>query len=521
MFKKIHLLLVFALLVSACSSSGAQSETSDPQGPSDSTDESSDESSNTLTVAVTFAPTAGLAIDTDDAITLSDSGSTEGLVSSGPDGEPEPALAESWTQIDETTWEFALRPDVSFHDGTPFTADAVVTAFEFLANSATPPRTIKGIGLAAEAIDDQTVKVVTENPDPILPLRLSSPNTGILSPAAYESEVPDPIGFGTGPFEIVDFKPEESLTVERFDDYWGETANLDGATMQFLPEASTRAAAIRAGDVDIAEGIALADLEAIEEDETISLEKFSLPRTTSIYTNTANGALSNPEVRKAMALAVDQQSIADELLEGEFAPASGYFGSENEWAPKLDIEYSPDEAKKVLEEAGFSTDGSDEGLSVNLWTYPDRPELEDIAVALQAQLEQVGFSVELTVAEYTPLETDVLAGKHDLFLVSRSYYLDIADAGAFLTSDFTCEGGYNLNAYCSEDFDAIIADLAETTELSEREPLFTAAAELLAEENVGITVAHNQASIAVSDRVDGFVPDPFERTLITSSISVS
>ncbi len=521
MIKKLYVAIVLALAmtVSACSS-GSGSASTDVEGPSDSTGANGEQSSDSLTVAMAFAPDAGLAIDTDDALTLADSGTVEGLVKSNADGEPKPALAESWTQVDETTWEFKLRGDVTFHDGTSFEADAVVTAFEYLANSATPPRTVKGIGLAAEAVDAQTVRVTTENADPILPIRLSSANTAILSPAAYETETADPIGHGTGPFEIVAFEPDQSLTVKRYEDYWGEKAKLSEATLRFLPDASSRAAAIRSGEVDIAEGIALADLEAIEQDDAIRLETFSLPRTTSLYTNTSSGPMSNPSVREAVNLTVDKTSIAEQLLEGEFIPATSYFGPENAWLPGNDVPNDPDQAKKVLEEAGFSTDGSDPGLAITLWTYPDRPELEDIAVVVQAQLEEVGFSVELTVGEYSVLEPQVLEGGHDLFVLSRSYYLDVADPGAFLDSDFTCEGGYNLNAYCSDEFDALMTDLAETTDLSEREALFASAATLLSEETVGIPIAHNQAQVAVSEQVEGYVQDPFERTLLTPELSL-
>ncbi len=522
MIKTLQLALALLLVLSACSS-GSETASTNVDGPSASTsaEDSDNQSSDTLTVAMAFAPDSGLAIDTDDALTLADSGTVEGLVASDASGEAKPALAESWTQIDPTTWGFTLRSDVTFHDGVEFNADAVVTAFEYLANSATPPRTIKGVGLAAEAVDEQTVRVTTENPDPILPIRLSSANTAILSPTAYESETPDPIGHGTGPFEITDFTPDQSLTVQRYDGYWGEPAKLAEATLRFLPDPSSRAAAVRSGEVDIAEGIALADAEAIEEDDSIELQTIALPRTTSIYTNTTSGPMSDPAVREAAELAIDNEAIAEQLLEGKFVAASNYFGPENEWLTAGDVKNDADKAKEILEEAGFSTDGSDANLTVNLSTYPDRPELEDIAVVAQAQLEEVGFTVELAVAEYSTLEPQGLGGELDLFVLSRSYYLDMADPAAFLTSDFTCEGGYNLNTFCSEEFDNIMAELTEKIEPADREPLFASAAELLAEETVGIPIVHNQAQVAVSERVEGFVADPFERTLITSSLSLS
>ena len=195
-------------------------------------------------------------------------------------GEPVPALAESWERIDDTTWEFVLRPDVTFHDGSAFNAAAVETAIDYIVGVASPPRSLSGLTLTTEIVDDLTVRVISSEPDPIMPLRLSSRSMSILAPAAYNSQPTEPIG--TGPFAVMDFSPPDSLTVERFDGYWGDVAVLDGAEFRFIPDATARAAAIRADEVDVADGIALPDLDALEDDADIDLIRFSLPRTTSL-----------------------------------------------------------------------------------------------------------------------------------------------------------------------------------------------------------------------------------------------
>lgn len=467
-----------------------------------------------LRVALQFAPDSGLAIETDDASVLVKAGVIEGLVQSDASGQPVPGLAESWQRVDDVTWEFALRPEVTFHDGSAFDAAAAETALAYISSVASPPRSLGGLTLSTEIVDDLTIRVITSDPDPILPLRLSSRSMGILSPAAYEETPPAPVG--TGAFALADFTPGESLTVARFDDYWGDVALLDGAIFRFLPDAGSRAAAIRADEVDVADGIALADLDAVDDDENVELIRFSLPRTASLYANTADGPLSDLAVRQAVSLAIDQVALADGLLEGQFAPAFGYFGTENAWAPQSD----PDPAD-ALEQAAELVEGIDPAnRSIRIWTYASRPELPDIATVAQAQLQAVGFDVEIEVGEYGPLEERVFNNEHDLFLLSRGYYFDIADAAAVFTSDFTCDGGYNLNRYCNDAFDTLIASMGGAESAADRQALFGEAAQLLADNVVGIPLVHDSARYAARTNVQGLSIDPFELRLLTPQVSL-
>ncbi len=494
----------------------ADSDADATDSDADATDSDADEGNEgaVVRVALQFGPDAGLAIESDDASILVKAGVVEGLVRSDASGEPVPALAESWTRIDDTTWEFALRSGVTFHDGTAFDAAAVETAIAYITSVAAPPRSLGGLELSTEIVDDLTVRIVTSDPDPILPLRLSSRSMGVLAPAAYDSEPTEPIG--TGPFLVSDFTPPDSMTVERFDDYWGDVAQLDGAVFRFLPDAGSRAAAIRADEVDIADGIAIADLEAIEDDADVDLIRFSLPRTASLYANTSSGPMSDQTVRQAVSLAIDEVAIADGLLEGQFAPARGYFGEENAWAPQGD----PDPAD-AAEQAASLLDGVDpQNRSISIWTYASRPELADIATVAQAQLEAVGFDVDIEVGEYTPLEERVFAGEHDLFLGSRGYYFDIADAGALFTSDFTCDGGYNLNRFCSEEFDALVAELSLVDSVEDRQALFAEAAQFLADGYIGFPLVHDRARYAARTDVGGLVIDPFELNLLTPQVTL-
>ncbi|MEM9131751.1 MAG: ABC transporter substrate-binding protein [Actinomycetota bacterium] len=526
-------ILALALIAAACGGSDDEStedestdtteateaeETADTETDDDVEEEAAEEDGgdNILRVALQFGPDSGLAIESDDSSILKKAGVTEGLVASDSSGAPVPQLAESWERVDDTTWEFVLRSGVTFHDGSAFDAAAVETALAYISGVASPPRALGGLTLTTEIVDDTTVRIITSDPDPILPQRLSSRAMVILAPAAYDSTPTEP--WGTGPFAVTDFTPPDSLTVERYEGYWGDTPQLDGAVFRFLPDPGARAAAIRADEVDVADGIAIADLEAVGDDPDVELIRFNLPRTASLYANTSSGPMSDPAVREAVSLAVDQVALAEDLLEGQFAPAYGYFSPEIPWAPQSD----PDPADATEQAAALLEGVSEENRSIKIWTYTGRPELADMATVAEAQLEAAGFDVEIEVGEYQPIEDRVLIEEsHDLFLGSRSVFFDVPDPGSLFASDFTCEGGYNLNRYCSDDFESLVTELGLADSVADREALFAEAAQVLADEFVGIPLVHDRARYAARTDVQGLDIDQFEISLLTPQVSLA
>ena len=235
----------------------------------------------------------------------------------------------------------------------------------------------------------------------------------------------------------------------------------------------------------------------------------------SLYVNTSGEALSDPRVRQALAAAVDRPALADQVLEGSATPASDVFGPGVAWGstqrpPGAD----PGAARRLLADAGY---GPDRPLSLQLWTYPARQELPTLTTAVQQMLAEAGIETTIRVAEYNTLEPDILAGRHDLFVLSRSYLTDIPDAAGFLGSDYTCAGAYNLNRYCSPAFDQIVTLLGSVTDPAQRQNLFRNAAQQLAKDLAGIPLVHSRAVVALRG-VTGFRPDPLEKTLLTPQL---
>lgn len=465
----------------------------------------------TLRVALSFPPRAGLSVISDDAFLLTRLGVVETLVRANASGESLPLLATSWDQLNPTTWRFTLRSGVSFHDGTALTATAAANAINTAAGATAAPRALRGVGIKAQAVDANTLDVTTARPDPLVPLRLSSPGSAILAPSAYSAAVPSAINSGSGPFRLVQYVPDQKLSLTANPKYWGKQPSITQVEAKIIVDPAARSAALRAGELDLAEGIPPTQIEAIRKTSGLTVALYDLPRTTSIYLNTSVGPFEKAAARQAIDAAIDRRVLASSLLEGAAEPAAGYFGPAVKWDPDVSVPtFDLGKAKQLVEKSGLKR--------IRLWTYPARSELPELAVAIKSMLSNAGVEVDITVAEYGTLEPKVLGGEFDMFLLSRSYMVDVPDPGAFLTSDFTCSGSYNLNRFCEPRFDTLLSGLSTSSTRSSRERIFALAAQSLDIDAIGVPILHDKARIGMSKKIRGFVADPLEQRLITSDL---
>jgi peptide/nickel transport system substrate-binding protein len=470
-----------------------------------------------LRMALQFSPRSGYAMDTDDAFLLHQFGATETLVGAGSDGLPQPALATSWSQVEPATWRFELRPGVTFQDGTALDSAAVVTALTWVTGVAAPPRAVKGLGLTAVADGPTAVRITTTKPDPILPLRMSSVNTAILAPAAYRADGPPEIlGTGTGPMRITAADGVREAVLERNDAYWGARAGVRKVTATYVSDPSARALALRAGDVDIAQGLPESSLLEFSAQSGYTNSTVAAPRTVSLLMNQSAQPFADIRVRQAVAKALDRTALAEQALAGAALPASELFGPAVAWGSQ-DAPAPPDvaAAKALLSQAGH---GPDNPLSVRLQTYPNRPELPTLATAVQGMLREIGIDAQIRIGEYATQEPDLLAGDYDMFLLSRNYLTDVPDTGSTLSSDYSCTGSYNINKYCSPEFDALLAPLGTTADPAARQEVFRKASARLTADVAGIPLVHSQEN-GVARNVSGYTVDPLAKALVTPELA--
>ena len=359
-------------------------------------------------------------------------------------------LAESWEQIDDTTWRFNLREGVTFHNGDTFDADDVVSS---IAEAIDPEFDVwfrygtGGILGPAEKVDDYTVDITTEIPYGLLPNILTV--VDIMS-ADVSLEEQNTLPIGTGPYKFVSYAPNDKLVVERFDDYWGGPEAYAGIEFRTIPEAATRVQALLAGEVSGINAIGVEDIERIDENPDTKVQGIPQVQQILVILRGDRPPLDNPLIREAMNYAVDKELITSTILNGISLPADGMLppglpGAQNDLGP---WPYDPDRARELMDEAGY--DGEEITFAVGEGRYASD---DEVGLAVAAMLEDVGFNLNYVATDYATysLERDLREGSsYDMFLAS--WIADFGDSVSFMDAFFGGEESPIPSFYTNPDF---------------------------------------------------------------------
>ncbi|MAP39752.1 MAG: hypothetical protein CL879_09065, partial [Dehalococcoidia bacterium] len=287
----------------------------------------------------------------------------ETLISRDPDtnalvGE----LATGWEPVDELTWRFTLREGVTFHDGTPFNAEvaAFMINLNYSEENNYEPRLFMGPQISATEVDDFTIDIITAEPDPILPARVYMAGITSLKQIQEDPDSYSTHPIGSGPYKFVEWRRGDRLVMEANPDWWGAgaasrgEANYDVVEILFRPESAVRAAAVEAGEVDIAMWLTPEQCESINKRAETRCEGRASPETIVIGMDQVdNPLLGDNRIRKAMILALDRETMVDQFFDNQATIATqmagpGAFG----WNPNLVAHpYDPDQARALVAEA--------------------------------------------------------------------------------------------------------------------------------------------------------------------------
>ena len=275
----------------------------------------------------------------------------ETLMVRGADGALMPGLAAGEpTKVSDTAWEVALRDGVSFHNGEPFNADAVVYSVERIINpdfnseQSSFFATITG----AEKVDDLTVRITTDGSDPILPARLYWMK--MVPPGAAESEdfADNPVG--TGPYKFVEWDRGNQIVLQANDGYWGEAPAIQTVTFRFISEFGTRLSSLLSGEIDLMTNLLPEFVDQVPQ--SMSVSGLELP---IIILDADDGPTADVRVRQALNMAVDKEALAEALLLGYADVAQGQLMAPSFFGFNESIggyPYDPDEARRLIAEAG-------------------------------------------------------------------------------------------------------------------------------------------------------------------------
>ncbi len=286
-----------------------------------------------------------------------------------------PGLASSWKIVDDTTWEFKLRANIKFHDGSPLTVDDVIFTFNRVPNvpKSPAPKTSYIRGKTIEKIDDVTFRVKTPAPEALMLNHLA--NIEIMSAKASANVTTEDINagrgaVGTGPYQFVEFVPGDRLVLKRNDAYWGNKEPWEKVTFRFIKSDPTRVAALLSGDVDVIETVPTADAQRLAKDPKVAIASALSNRLVYLHMDryraetpfvkgkdgsTVKNPFHDLKVRQAITKAINRPAIVDRIMEGEAVPASqmlpdSYAGTSKKLKP---VAYDVEGARKLLAEAGY------------------------------------------------------------------------------------------------------------------------------------------------------------------------
>lgn len=475
----------------------------------------------------------------------------EGLLYLNDDLEPEPRLAETYEQTDETTWEFHLREGVKFHDGTEFTAEAVKANIERIVDPAVASSRANIFEMIEEVnvIDDYTVEIITEYPFAALPNYLAHDAGGMVSKAVIDEDYQNAIDeagldmtldefyslrenggeayeeaaeeagshtgtvveqnpVGTGYMKFQSRSPGENVVVERFDDYWDTPAKLDTITFKVVAEDASRIAELETGQSHFIQGFDNAQWDRIENHPEMETHPVYNLSNEYVGMNTQEGPLEDKRVRQAIGHMVDKETIMDGIYYGIGRTMKGALQEEilgyNENLE--DLQYDPERAKDLLEEAGYG-DGFDLTIMTN-----DSPERVDLAIYLQEELKEVGINLNIEQLEWGAYLEAVSNGEHDLFLLGWPNPVGDPDQGIWPLFHSSMQGaGGNRTFFDNEEVDELLEQGRRELDDNKREAIYQEIDEILVEEQPAVFIRQAQSANAARAEVEGLYISHFNK----------
>ena len=470
--------------------------------------------------------------------------------------EIKPCLATSWeASTDGTEIVFKLREGVKFHDGTDFNADAVVFSF---ARQYDPNHPYHQYGEWAYwgymfsdikemiKIDDYTVKLVLKRTNAVIMTTLAMFTVNIVSPANAEKYKEDAFKYpcGTGPFKFVEWVKDDHITLEANENYWRERAQLDKLIFKVIPDPSARLMALEVGEVQGIEYPNPADFARINANKDLVLMTqpgmnigyMAMNEGYGYKDANENGVrdpdepwvktpgyfepLTKKKVRQAINMAIDKQSIVDNLYMGTAIKAKNgmppfMLGYNDEIK---DYPYDPAKAKELLSEAGYPN-----GFEVTLYVMPvSRPYMFDppkVGEAIQSYLGAIGIRVKFYQVDWGTYLQETEAGKHQMCLLGWTG--DIGDPDNFMNVLYganACSIGTagNYAFFNDENVQILLSKALQTYDKEKRAEYYKKAQEVIHEDAGWVYLAHSVQSMVFRKNVHDFVLYPTSRVFFYS-----
>ncbi len=500
MLKKVLAVLMSAALVVGVA--GCGSSTSDNNQATGSESNAEGTASDTLKIAYTTDP-EGLDPQRTAAVSTLTVASNifDTLITCDADWNLIPDLAKDWEVSDDgMEITFHLNEGVLFHNGREMTADDVKYSFERLKEAESPKASMYENIVGIDVIDPYTIKFTTEKLDVDLLCSFAYPWTAIVPEECADDLKTNPVG--TGAYKFVEWTPQESIKLERNDDYFGDKAKIQNVEFKLIPDATSQLAALMVGDVNITE-VTADQIDVLNNTDGVKGYSVPINSIQILALNQENEYLSNEKVRQAIAMAIDKDEIINTVVWGNGTKIGSHLPvSSPYYVDTTDVmPYNVEKAKELLTEAGYP-----DGFTISLKLPKSYQTHVDTGQIIADQLSKIGIKCDVEIVEWATWMSDVYTDKkYDMTVIAHSGRLDPYN---FLARYKSTSGDYI--SLLSGDVDALLDEALQEKDETKRKEIYANIQKVLAEEVPAVYIQSLYKFYGLSDNVQGFEEYPID-----------
>lgn len=412
--------------------------------------------------------------------------------------EMRPALAESWTvSPDQLVWTFRLRPGVTFHDGSPFTADDVVYSYRRIIDEQLTNVDKFSAVTDVSAPDAETVMIRLEQPTPNLLTNIGGfKGMAIVQRANVESGQIATHPIGTGPFSFSGQKSGDSITLKANPSFWDGPPSVSGVTFRFISEPTTALSALQAGEVDWTDSIPPQRVTQLRDDDSVNLAVTPSNDYWYLALNEARKPWNDVRVRQAVAYGIDRDAIVTATSYGTAAANQLAIPVGNPWYTDYHrYGYDTEKAKGLLQEAGVTN------ADLDMLVTSEYPETVTAAQVIADNLAPLGITVNIRTVDFATWLDEQNNGNFDMLMMG---WLGNIDPDDFYYAQHHTGGTSNAQKFSDPEVDRLLDAGRVETNHEARVDVYARAATKIADEVSYIYLYNPSVIQAWSTNVSGF-----------------
>jgi peptide/nickel transport system substrate-binding protein len=436
----------------------------------------------------------------------------EPLISMDEKGEPIGKLAKDWEMSEDAkTWTFHLQEGVSFHDGEPFNADAVLYNFDRMRSEV---KTSGFYNLNIDSfypnldevikVDDYTVSLTFKEASPSLLYTMTNFGSAMYSPKCFDENYNfTGIAQGTGPFKIMENVKEQYVLIERNEDYWGEKAAAKTIRVKTIPDVNTRFSALKAGEI-----MGVIDLKAITPSlatQLVTDSQFEITTTNSTMIDflCLNGTVApfdNVKMRQAVSLMIDREAIANQIYLGYASPTTNILNYSTPFYKEYPVEYDVEKAKALAKEVL-----GEERISVKYLIQQDNTEQKAEAEFIALVLSEIGVDVTIESYDWATIKEMMTNGEYGIARAQQglSNMEAITIFKRFMHSSGDQNISYSLGSQDAE-IDGLINQADEEINMEKRQEIYNELQQISVERQTVVPLFNEKTLMVYNKKLTGY-----------------